>query len=104
MISHSRSYVIVTGGAHLPGPRELRRARAARRGRHRLGTPGRVPRRPYGPTRPAARGRHRATGPAPRPSTLAAAYAVLVMVMGTLITSGWFAATGAAALAQMTQP
>lgn len=106
MVLHSRSYVIVTRSQPLPGRRELRRVGTDHRegGRHRLGAPGRVPRHTCRSRRPATRGRHRATGPALRPSRLAAAYAALVMVLGTLITSGWFAATGAAALAQMTQP
>lgn len=107
MAMHSRSYVVVTAsGQPLPGRRELRGAGRGHRaaGRHRLGAPGRVPRYSYRSRRPAARGRHRVTGPALRPSTLAAAYGALVMVLGTLIASGWFAATGAAALAQMAQP
>lgn len=111
----SRSYVIVTSSGHpLPGRRELRRATRGRRvrqphrarGRHRLGTPGRVRRYPSRPRRPYAGGRHRclASRPARRPSGLTARYGTLVVLLGTVGISGWFTASGAAALAQMALP
>ena len=95
----SRSYVIVTW-PETGGPVRVPRHRA---GRHRLGVPGMVRRhsaRPRGPLR-RSRGRH--SRPA-QPTRLAARYGTLVVVLGTVTVSGWFAASGAAAFAQMITP
>jgi hypothetical protein len=83
-------------------------------GRHRLGAPGTVRRDPQRfrsgsqaspecrrrPFRPN-RARHRR---GERPTLLAARYGTLVVLLGTVGISGWFAAAGAAAFAQMIQP
>lgn len=118
------SYVIVNG---LPDGR-----RRLHRGRHRLGTPGTAPRYPSGPPRPpGAPGQSGPPGPPdqsgpPRPpvaagqsgpparrarhrrpaasSVLAVRSAGLVVLLGTVAVSGWFAAAGATAFAQMIQP
>lgn len=98
-----RSYVIITGGSEpVRGPR----------GRHRLGAPGTAPRYPAGPpprqpgSRPPGgrrphRARHRRT---PRPAVFAIRSASLVVLLGMVAVSGWFAAAGATAFAQMIQP
>lgn len=96
-----RSYVIVTSSG--------RAVRHHRRGvgRHRLAASGRSSRpRPAGPPQPAGprrprRGRHRR---APHSSLLSARSGTLVVLLGTVGISGWFTATGAAALAQMLHP
>jgi hypothetical protein len=72
-------------------------------GRHRLGAPGTVRRDPDRRRRPFRpnRARHRR---GERPTLLAARYGTLVVLLGTVGISGWFAAAGAAAFAQMIQP
>jgi hypothetical protein len=92
------SYVIV---ASEPGDR--RRLPAFGAGRHRLGVPGTAPRYPSGPPRQAGRrrARHRRTE---RPSVFAVRYATLLVLLGMIGVSGWFAANGATAVAQMIQP
>jgi hypothetical protein len=117
-----RSYVIITGG---PAPgRAPGRVVSRSPGRHRMGAPGTAPRYPAGPPRPAAarphtarphtarpdagRRRHRSGRPRHRrttpPSTFLVRYASLVVVLGAVAVSGWFAAAGATAFAQMVQP
>lgn len=93
----TRAYVII---ASEPAGRFPGRPRA---GRHRLGAPGTAPRYPAGPpARPRAqRARHRRTDAAP---VSAVRYTTLVVLLGTLAVSGWFAASGASAVAQMIQP
>jgi len=90
--------------------------RRGRPGRHRLGTPGlrpyRAGRRDVGAlARPRARLRRpahcaRHAVPARRSFGLRdlPRGATLVVVLATLLISGWFAASGAAAFAQMVQP
>jgi hypothetical protein len=82
-------------------------------GRHRLGTPGTAPRyrtrpprqnrrrRAWRRPRPRLRPRHRRTEPRSR---FTARYASLLVLLGMIGISGWFAAAGAAAVAQMIQP
>jgi hypothetical protein len=102
-----RSYVIITGG---PAPgRAPGRVVGWSPGRHRVGAPGTAPRYPAGPPRPAAgRRRHRSGRPrhrrTTRPSAFLVRYASLVVLLGTVAVSGWFAAAGATAFAQMVQP
>jgi hypothetical protein len=83
-----RSYMMVTPAAG---------------GRHRLGTPGTAPRHRTGPAgrRALYRAGHRRTE---RRSRFAARYASLLVLLGMIGISGWFAAAGAAAVAQMIQP
>ncbi len=91
---HQHPYLIVAATG--PG-RAVRGHRRA--GRHRLST---------GVDRPRLRGwsthraRHRRRTAPMR--GVAVRYGGLLAVLGTVAVSGWFAATGAAAFAQMTQP
>jgi hypothetical protein len=73
-------------------------------GRHRPGVPGTVVRYPAGPPRPSGRRRachYRRTRP---PSGFAVRYATLLVLLAAIGVSGWFAANGATAVAQMIQP
>ncbi|HWG98613.1 MAG TPA: hypothetical protein VNV66_04635 [Pilimelia sp.] len=102
-----RAYVIVCHAARLRP-----------RGRHRAGTPGLRPYRPGPIRRPGAAARPaRAAGGGPwgrrprharRPGPLTgealSRYATLTVLIVTVLVSGWFAATGAAAFAQMGRP
>jgi hypothetical protein len=97
------SYVIIArepgnGGSPPAGSRHRHVA-----GRHRLGAPGTTPRYPAGRRRQSGRRkvRHRR---AERRSAFAVRYATLLVLLGMLGISGWFAATGATAVAQMIQP
>jgi hypothetical protein len=78
-------------------------------GRHRLGAPGLrhyrfgFPAHPLGPGRPPHRARHAAT-PKRLVREALPRYAASVAVLATMVISGWFAASGAAAFAQMVQP
>jgi hypothetical protein len=78
--------------------------RRAGSGRHRAGVPGTVLRYPAGPLRPANRHQARHHRPAPRPSGFAVRYATLLVLLVAIGVSGWFAANGATAVAQMIQP
>jgi hypothetical protein len=73
-------------------------------GRHRLGTPGTVRRYPDGPPNLSGRrwARHRRR--THRPSGQGVRYATVLVLLATIGISGWFAATGASAVAQMIQP
>lgn len=99
------SYVIVADGsvarAGVGGAGAARRAASA--GRHRAGVPGTVLRYPAGAPRPACR-RARRRRHGERPSTFAIRYATLLVLLAAVGVSGWFAATGASAVAQMIQP
>jgi hypothetical protein len=93
-----RAYLIVS-----PRPKTPRTPRRHRVGRHRTVTPGR---RRCGTARPVARtvarppvGRHAA-----RRVPVPARYAPLAVALSTLLVSGWFAASGAAAFAAMVHP
>jgi hypothetical protein len=100
------SYVIV-GKASAVSAGASRHGTAHRRpgsGRHRLGTPGTVPRYPAGPPHPSGRRRarhQRPSAPGPGPGVR---YATLLVLLAAIGISGWFAATGASAVAQMIQP
>jgi hypothetical protein len=94
------SYVIV---AHAPGA-HARARRHAGHGRHRLGTPGTALRYPAGPPRRPGRRRARHYRRVQRPSMFAVRYATLLVLLAAIGVSGWFAATGASAVAQMIQP
>jgi hypothetical protein len=90
--------------------------RRHRPGRHRIGTPGLrhwparrrtgpAVRRRLVPVFVAHRARHAVAGPQAHGSgTAAVRYASLLLVISTVLVSGWFAATGASAFAQMVRP
>jgi hypothetical protein len=92
-MGHRNPYLIVTADARGRGVRGHRRA-----GRHRLSVGAERPRiaRPW--RRPA---RHRAVQ---RTRGLALRYGAVLAVLGTAAVSGWLAASGAAAFAQMAHP
>lgn len=92
---HQNPYLIVAATERSRAVRGHRRA-----GRHRLSTGADRPRLARWSTHRRARHR-RPTAPM---RGVAVRYGSLLAVLGTVAVSGWFAATGAVAFAQMTQP
>lgn len=90
-----RSYVIFNGRS--------RGTRPPTAGRHRAGAPGTTARYPAGPPRRPDGRRPRHLRASRRPIS-AVRSAGLVVLLGAAAVSSWFAAAGAAAFAQMTQP